>query len=192
MIGQGHLEPATPEAEQQAQTMMTAIEEFLYAEEVQVQLVEIIGQGDPAQAIGNITGELLHSQIMVAESQGIEVSRDILLSVGGEVINALIGMGMEAGVIQVQGEEQIQQLQGDALIAAVDSYMSLGDEGVNQQAATQLAQQAMGGQLDGSGLDQGMMGGGAPPQGMPPQGMPPEGMPPEGMPPQQGMIGGMV
>ena len=185
MIGQGHLKPASPEEEKQAQTMLSAIEEFLYDEKAQTQLVSIMGQGDPAQAIGNITGELLHAQVMVAEAKGVSISRDILLSVGGEVINALIDIGMDAGVIQVQGAEQVEQLQGESLIAAVDSYMNLGDEGIDSRSAAQLANQAMGGNLDTSEPSRGMIGGS-------PQGMPPEEMPSEVAPPQQGMIGGMV
>ena len=81
-------------------------------------------------------------------------------------------------------------VEGNALIAAVDAYMQLGDSEVNGEAAMQVTQQAMDGQLDSPDVQQGMINNmpspTGPPQGMPPQGMPPQGPPPEGMPPQQG------
>jgi hypothetical protein len=191
MIGNGHTQPATPEQDQQAQMMLSNIEEFLMDEEVQGAMLDKLSQGEPSETIGQITGQLVHMQVVVADGVGNNISRDILLAVAAEIINLLIDMAMTAGIVQIQGDEQLEQLQGNALIAAVDAYMQLGDDDVNGEAAMQVTQQAMDGQLDSPGVQQGMINNmpsptGPPPEGMPPQGPPPQGPPPEGMPPQQG------
>ena len=196
MIGNGHTTPATPEDENQAQTIISNVEDFIYDQEVQAELVAKIGEGDPATAIGGITGQLLHMQMVISEGSGVELSRDILLAVAAEIINALIEISMQAGIIQATDDQQLEKLQGDALIAAVDAYMQLGDEKVNGEAASQLTQEVMGGQMDSPEAQQGMvnnMGGGGMPQGG--QGPPPEsqGAIQEGGPPMgtQGLIGGI-
>ena len=192
MIGQGHTTPATPEENEQAQKMMSNIEGFVLDQEVQDALVQKMSQGEPADAIGNIAGQLIHMQVVVARGAGQDISRDILLAVAAEVINLLIEVGMEAGLVQIQDEKQLEKLQGDALIAAVDAYMNLGDDQVDGEAAAAFAEESMGGAMDSPEAQQGMINNMASTEGPPPEGPPPEGPPPEGMPQQGGLIGGMV
>ena len=191
MIGNGQTVPATGKEDGHAQTLIANVEEFIYDESVQQDLLAKIGEGDPATAIGAITGQLIHLQVVIADGTGADISRDILISIAGEIINMLIELAMQAGILQIQDEQQLEKIQGDSLIAAVDSYMTLGDDKVNGEAAAQLTEGVMGGQVDSPEAQQGMIGSMS---GMPPEGMPPEAMPPEEAPPmeQQGMIGGMV
>ena len=193
MIGNGHTTPATPEDDKQAQIIISNVEEFLYDKEAQQQIIAKLGEGDPATAIGAITGQLIHMQMVVAEGSGVDLSRDILLAVAAEVINALIEIAMQAGIVQAGDDQQLEEIQGNALIAAVDAYMQLGDEKVDGQAASRLTEETMGGQMDSPEAQQGlingmggggMMNGGGPPQG-PPQGPPPDDM---GGAPQGGMV----
>ena len=191
MIGQGHTTPATAEENEQAQKVMSNIEQFVLDPEVQDALVQKMSEGEPADTIGSITGQLIHMQVVVARGAEVDISRDILLAVAAEVINLLIEVGMEAGIIQIQDEKQLEKLQGDALIAAVDAYMNLGDDKVDGEAAAAFAEESIGGQMDSPQAQQGMVDNMASPTGMPPGGPPPEGPPPEGPPQQGGLIGGM-
>jgi len=191
MIGQGHTTPATPEENEQAQKIMSNIEGFVLDQEVQDALIQKMSQGEPADAIGNIAGQLIHMQVVVARGAGEDISRDILLAVAAEVINLLIEVGMQAGLVQVQDEKQLEKLQGDALIAAVDAYMTLGDDKVDGEAAAAFAEESIGGAMDSPEAQQGMINNMASTEGPPPEGPPPEGPPPEGMP-QEGLLGGMV
>ena len=192
MIGNGHTQPASAEENQQAQLIMENIEEFVLDQKVQQALVQKMSQGEPSDAIGAIAGQLVHMQVVVAEGSGLTISRDILIAVAAEVINLLIEIAMQAGIVQAQDEKQLEKLQGDALIAAVDAYMQLGDDDVNGEAAMQVTERAMGGQIDSPEAQQGLLNNMASPTGPPPEGPPPQGPPPEGMPQQGGMIGGMV
>ena len=99
---------------------------------------------------------------------------------------------MEAGIVQIQDEKQLEKLQGDALIAAVDAYMNLGDDKVDGEAAAAFAEESMGGAMDSPEAQEGMINNMASTEGPPPEDMPPEGPPPEGMPQQGGLLGGMV
>ena len=192
MIGNGHTQPATAEENQQAQLIMENIEELVLDQEVQQALVQKMSQGEPPDAIGSIAGQLVHMQVVVAEGAGRTISRDILIAVAAEVINLLIEVAMQAGIVQEMDEQGLEKLQGDALISAVDAYMQLGDDDVNGQAAMQVTEKAMGGEIDSPEAQQGLLNNMASPTGPPPEGPPPEGPPPEGMPQQGGMIGGMV
>ena len=192
MIGQGNTKPATAEENEQAQKVMSNIEDFVLDPEVQEALIQKMSEGEPAEAIGKITGQLIHMQVFVARGAEVDISRDILLAIAAEVINLFIEVVMEAGIVQIEDDKQLEKLQGDALIAAVDAYMTLGDDKIDGEAAAAFAEESIGGQMDSPGAQQGMVDNMASPMGMPPEGPPPEGPPPEGPPQQGGMIGGMV
>ena len=197
MIGQGNTKPATAEENEQAQKVMSNIEDFVLDPEVQEALIQKMSEGEPAEAIGKIAGQLIHMQVFVARGAELDISRDILLAVAAEVINLFIEVAMEAGIVQIEDDKQLEQLQGDALIAAVDAYMTLGDDKIDGEAAAAFAEESIGGQMDSPEAQQGMVDNmasptGMPPEGPPPEGPPPEGPPPEGMPQQGGLIGGMV
>ena len=192
MIGQGHTQPASAEDNEQAQSIMSNIEDFALDPEVQETLIQKMSEGEPANTIGSIAGQLIHMQVFVARGAEVDVSRDILLAVAAEVINLFIEIAMEAGIVQIQGDKQLEKLQGDALIAAVDAYMTLGDDKVDGEAAAAFAEESMGGGMDSPEAQQGMINNMASTEGPPPEGPPPEGPPPEGMPQQGGLLGGMV
>ena len=192
MIGQGHTQPASAEDNEQAQSIMSNIEDFALDPEVQEALVQKMSQGEPADAIGSIAGQLIHMQVFVARGAEVDISRDILLAVAAEVINLFIEIAMEAGIVQIQSDKELEKLQGDALIAAVDAYMTLGDDKVDGEAAAAFAEESMGGGMDSPEAQQGMINNMASTEGPPPEGPPPEGPPPEGMPQQGGLLGGMV
>jgi len=176
MIGNGHTQPATAEENEQAQLVMSNIEEFVLDPEVQEALVQKMSQGgEPSDAIGAMTGQLIHMQVVVAEGSGVNISRDLLIAIAAEVINLLIEVAIQGGLVDPQDERQLQKIQGDALIAAVDAYMQLGDDQVNGEAAIGVAEQAMGGGMDSPEAQQGMINNMASPTGMPPQGAPQQG-----------------
>jgi len=202
MIGQGNTKPATAEENEQAQKVMSNIEDFVLDPEVQEALIQKMSEGEPAETIGKIAGQLIHMQVFVARGAELDISRDILLAVAAEVINLFIEVAMEAGIVQIEDDKQLEKLQGDALIAAVDAYMTLGDDKIDGEAAAAFAEESIGGQMDSPEAQQGMIDNmaspmgmppeGPPPEGPPPEGPPPEGLPPEGPPQQGGMIGGMA
>jgi len=192
MIGQGHTKPASAEDNEQAQTIMSNIEDFALDPEVQETLIQKMSEGEPADTIGSIAGQLIHMQVFVARGAEVDISRDILLAVAAEVINLFIEIAMQAGIVQIQDDKQLEKLQGDALIAAVDAYMTLGDDKVDGDAAAAFAEESIGGGMDSPEAQQGMINNMASTEGPPPEGPPPEGPPPEGMPQQGGLLGGMV
>jgi hypothetical protein len=192
MIGQGNTKPATAEENEQAQKVMSNIEDFVLDPEVQEALIQKMSEGEPAEAIGKIAGQLIHMQVFVARGAELDISRDILLAVAAEVINLFIEVAMEAGIVQIEDDKQLEKLQGDALIAAVDAYMTLGDDKIDGEAAAAFAEESIGGQMDSPEAQQGMIDNMASTEGPPPEDMPPEGLPPEGPPQQGGMIGGMA
>ena len=78
MIGQGHTQPATAEANEQAQSVMSNIEDFVLDPEVQDALLQKMSEGEPAEAMGKIAGQLIHMQVVVARGAEVDISRAIL------------------------------------------------------------------------------------------------------------------
>ena len=64
---------------------------------------------------------------------------------------------MDEGLINMQDESQLEQIQGDAMISAVDAYMSLGDDGVNKESAGQFTKDVMQGSMNSPKAQQGML-----------------------------------
>lgn len=159
MIGQGNTQPATEQENKQAQIVLENIEKYLFDDDAYDHIVQKIREGgeDPATMIGAIVGQLLHAQMVSARGAGKELSRDILIPIAAEVVNAIIEIAMDEGLINIQDESQLEQIQGDAMIAAVDAYMSLGDDGVNKEAAGQFTQNVMQGRMDSPQAQQGMI-----------------------------------
>jgi len=160
MIGQGNTQPATEQENKQAQIILQNVEGYLADEEAYALVVQKIQEGgdDPAVMIGAIVGQLLHAQMVSAQEAGAEFSRDILIAVAAEVVNAIIEVAMNEGLINVQEEGQLDQIQGDAMIAAVDAYMTLGDNGVDKESAGQFTRGVMEGNMDSPQAQQGMIG----------------------------------
>ena len=154
MIGQGNTQPATEQENKQAQIILQNVEGYLADEEAYALVVQKIQEGgdDP------IVGQLLHAQMVSAKEAGVEFSRDILIAVAAEVVNAIIEVAMNEGLINVQEEGQLDQIQGDAMIAAVDAYMTLGDDGVDKESAGQFTRGVMEGNMDSPQAQQGMIG----------------------------------
>tara|TARA_R100000808_G_scaffold2563_2_gene9967 strand:+ start:533 stop:1036 length:504 start_codon:yes stop_codon:yes gene_type:complete len=159
MIGQGNTQPATEQENKQAQIILQNIEQYLFDDDAYENIVQKIREGgeDPATMIGAIVGQLLHAQMVSARGAGKELSRDILIPIAAEVVNAIIEIAMDEGLINIQDESQLEQIQGDAMIAAVDAYMSLGDDGVNKEAAGQFTQNVMQGRMNSPQAQQGMI-----------------------------------
>lgn len=159
MIGKGNTQPATPEEQDQAQRMLASIENYLSSEENAQAIIQSMQQSgeDPSTFIGKMVGQLLHANVLSAKDAGMDISRDILIAVAAEVINAIIEMAMSAGIINIADDKQLEQLQGDSLISAIDEYMGIGDPEVNGEAAKAVANKAMSGEMDSQEAQQGMI-----------------------------------
>ena len=159
MIGQGNTQPATEQETKQAQIILQNIEEYLFDDDAYDNVVQKIRESgdDPATMIGALVGQLLHSQMVASRTAGKEISRDILIPIAAEVVNAIIEIAMDEGLINIQDESQLEQIQGDAMISAVDAYMALGDDGVDQDTAGQFTQDVMQGSMNSPQAQEGMI-----------------------------------
>jgi len=84
------------------------------------------GRTNLEQTIGHIAGQMVNREVQAASSAGVEVSRDILLGVGAEVINAISEIAVKEGILNAGSDVQQDEFQGEALIYAIQKY---GEEG---------------------------------------------------------------
>jgi len=90
--------------------------------------------------LGTIAGQMVNKEVNAATQEGVEISRDILIGVAGELINALAEIALHEGIMYKGNEESQEQLQGEALIYAVERYGELGDPGMKPEGPIRLAQ----------------------------------------------------
>ena len=101
------------------------------------------GQGNLADTVGEIAGRMINREVMASDEAGNSVSRDILYSVGAEIVNELFNVAENAGVYDKQSERADQEIQGEALIAAARKYVDMGDPNIDPSGPMKLAANAL-------------------------------------------------
>jgi len=103
--------------------------------------------GDLSEAIGKMAGRMVNEEVKAAEKEGVEVSRDILIGVGGEIINALTEVAVHEGIIDFKSDEEQQYFQGNCLRSGLEKYFALGDDKVEKNSLINNAQTILRGQV---------------------------------------------
>ena len=103
------------------------------------------GRTNLEQTIGHIAGQMVNREVQAASSAGVEVSRDILLGVGAEVINAIAEIAVKEGILDAGSDVQQDELQGEALIYAIQKYAEEGGDKVleSQEGQERTVENAM-------------------------------------------------
>ena len=115
-------------------------------------IVEKLSQSPPDQlseSIGMTAGRMLAREVSAAQSGGVNVSQDILLSIGAELVNNLAEVAKNEGLIKNMSEKQEQQLQGEALIYATQQFVDDSPEGIDPSGPMKMAASALRGTYDG-------------------------------------------
>lgn len=91
------------------------------------------------ETIGGWAGRMVNVEVKSAAQEGVNVSRDILIGVAAEVVNAVAEIAKKEKIWKPSGDKEEDQFQGEALIYAVQMYGELGDEGLNPQQPMEMA-----------------------------------------------------
>jgi hypothetical protein len=131
----------TPEEEGQVDMILGQILDFIWDSGYETIVKKLRdGQSNLPEAMGHIAGQMVNREVQAASKGGVEVSRDILIGIANEVINALAEVADHEGIMKTKSEDQQQKEQGEALIYAVQKYGELGDPGLDPQQPMQMAQ----------------------------------------------------
>ena len=131
----------TPEEEGQVDMILGQILDFIWDTGYETIVKKLRdGQSNLPEAMGHIAGQMVNREVQAASKGGVEVSRDILIGVANEVVNALAEVADHEGIMKTKSEDQQQKEQGEALIYAVQKYGELGDPGLDPQQPMQMAQ----------------------------------------------------
>ena len=131
----------TPDEEGQVDALLGTMLDFVWGEGYDTIVKKLeSGQDNLEQALGTIAGQMVNKEVNAASQEGVEVSRDILIGVAAELINALAEVALHEGIMRKGSDESQEQLQGEALIYAVERYGELGDPGMNPEGPIRLAQ----------------------------------------------------
>tara|TARA_R110002012_G_scaffold108854_4_gene251831 strand:- start:332 stop:946 length:615 start_codon:yes stop_codon:yes gene_type:complete len=115
-------------------------------------IVEKLNQSPPdelSQSIGKTAGRMLAREIDSAKSGGVNVSQDVLLSIGSELVNNIAEVAKNEGLIKNMSEKEEQQLQGEALIFATEQFVDDSPEGIDPSGPMKMAASALRGTYDG-------------------------------------------
>jgi hypothetical protein len=131
----------TPDEEGQVDALLGTMLDFVWGDGYDNIVKKLrSGQDNLEQALGTIAGQMVNKEVNAATQEGVEISRDILIGVAGELINALAEIALHEGIMYKGNEESQEQLQGEALIYAVERYGELGDPGMSPEGPIRLAQ----------------------------------------------------
>ena len=131
----------TPEEEGQVDSLLGTMLDFVWGDGYDTIVKKLqSGQDNPEKTFGTIAGQMVNKEVNAATQEGVEISRDILIGVAAELINALAEIAVHEGIIKKGSEEAQDQIQGEALIYAVERYGELGDPGMNPEGPIRLAQ----------------------------------------------------
>ena len=122
------LPQTTDQEDRQVDMLLGSILDFVWDEgydEVKSRLES--GRTNLEQTIGDLAGQMVNREVQAASGAGVEVSRDILLGVGAEVINAISEIAVKEGILDAGSDVQQDEFQGEALIYATQKYGELGD-----------------------------------------------------------------
>ena len=134
----------TPDEEKQLDMADGAIKDFIWDEGYAELVSRLEGeQGNIEQAIGTMAGRMINREVMASDEGGNSISRDLLLAIGGEVVNELYNVAENAGLYQKGSGQEDQEAQGQSLIYAAQKYMEMGDDQVDPSGPMKLAANAI-------------------------------------------------
>ena len=133
------LPQTTDQEDRQVDMLLGSILDFVWDEgydEVKSRLES--GRTNLEQTIGDLAGQMVNREVQAASGAGVEVSRDILLGVGAEVINAISEIAVKEGILDAGSDAQQDEFQGEALIYATQKYGELGDPVLESPVGQQI------------------------------------------------------
>ena len=160
---QDNVEPANTQELQQADFLLGGIKDRIWDEDYDQVVASLKKGGDLEKSVGSLAGELVNNEVKMAQAEGVNVSREILIAVGAEVVNELAELAVHEGLIELKDDSYAQEFQAGAMVHAVNRYSELGDEGINPVDSIELAQTIMRGQVPESEI-MNRMGVAVPPQ----------------------------
>ena len=138
------LKEPTKDEEKVIDMALGAIKDFIWDEgydEIVSRLEQ--SQGDIQQAIGEMAGRMVNREVMASDAGGNPVSRDLLYSLGAEVVNELYNVAEKEGIYKKGDDRQDQESQGESLIYAAEKYVEMGDDQINPSGSMKLAANAL-------------------------------------------------
>jgi len=134
------LQEPTKEEESQVDMLLGGILDFVWGDGYD----EIKGRMERSpnnlqQTIGGWAGRMVNVEVKSAAEGGVNVSRDILIGVAAEIINAVAEIAKKEKLWKPADDKEEEQFQGEALMYALEKYGELGDEGLNPQKSMEMA-----------------------------------------------------
>jgi len=135
-----NLPQPTPEEEGQIDMLLGTLKDFIWDDGYNSIVTKLqTSQDKLPEKIGEIAGRMVNKEVKSADEAQNPVSRDVLFSIGAEVVNELFEVASQEGLYKKTSDEQEQSDQGEALISAVEKYGKMGDPQMQPQGLMQLA-----------------------------------------------------
>ena len=137
----------TKEDEGQLDMALGAIKDFIWDEGYDEIVNRLEGaQGNIEQAIGEMAGRMVNREVMASDEGGNSINRDLLYSLGAEVVNELYNVAEREGIYKKKDERGNEEAQGESLIYATQKYVDMGDDQIDPSGSMKLAANALRGQ----------------------------------------------
>jgi len=140
---------ASPEEAQMADSITSEIYMYIYRDGWDEIIEELKGSKDNlAEAVGDMAGNLLSNEMLMAEEEGAEISREMYLDMQSGVIHQLTEVVAEKDIRKFKDDNEAQAFMGEALTYAINANIDSEDTKITRDSWLELTKEMLRGGVD--------------------------------------------
>jgi hypothetical protein len=140
---------ASPEEAQMADSITSEIYMYIYRDGWDDIVEELKGsKGNLAETVGDMAGNLLSNEMMMAEEEGAEISREMYLDMQSGVVHQLTEVVAEKDIRRFKDDNEAQAFMGEALTYAINANINSEDTKITQDSWLDLTKEMLRGGVE--------------------------------------------
>ena len=142
---------ASPEEAQMSDAITSEIYMYIYSDGWDDIVEELQkSKGNLAEKVGQIAGSLLSNEMLMAEEDGMEISRDMYLDMQSGVVHQLTEVVAEKNIKRFKDDNEAQAFMGEALTYAINENIRSEDSKITEESWIDLTKDMLRGGVDPS------------------------------------------
>jgi hypothetical protein len=140
---------ASPEEAKMADAITSEIYMYIYRDGWDDIVEELQkSKGNLAEKVGEIAGNLLSNEMLMAEEEGMDVSRDMYLDMQSGVVHQLTEVVAEKDIKRFKDDNEAQAFMGEAMTYAINANINSEDSKITEESWLELTKDMLRGGVD--------------------------------------------